>query len=218
MGRVAALRLTSSSDRLGSCVPVDLFQSPSCSPRVPHFFFFFLPISLLLLLRKRACPHLNSAKGDGLKMRSADSGAWLQMTVNYSVGDSGWRLVVPRPEEEENKERRDGKGYIISWHQLSSLWLWCVFVHTYTHLCVSLAPFPPPYRLLSLPQMWEMKRIGGVMFKCGNALAKSATSINTATCVQYTWVCMHEHARTHTHTHIHKRGVNITPRCCSCWK
>lgn len=27
------------------------------------------------------------------------------MRVNYSVEDSGWRLVVHGPEEEENKER-----------------------------------------------------------------------------------------------------------------
>ena len=137
------LRLTSSSDWLSSCVPVDLFQSPSCSPWVPHFLlfffsFFFLSTSPPLLLRKRACPHFNSAKGDGLKMRSADSGAWLQMTVNYSVGDSGWRLAVPWPEEEENKERGGMEKVTSSAGTSSHHSGFSVSSCTHTHTSVSL--------------------------------------------------------------------------------
>ena len=71
-----------------------------------------------------------------------------------------------------------------------------VCAYTHTPLCLPDTLSSLPYHLLSLPQMWEMKRIGGVVFKCGNALAKSATSINTATCIQYTWACTY--ACTHT--------------------
>lgn len=76
----------------------------------------------------------------------------------------------------------------------------CLRAHIHAPLCLSGTLSSAISLALSFPQMWEMKRIGGVVFKCGNALAKSATSINTATCVQYTWACMHEHSRTHTHT------------------
>lgn len=70
----------------------------------------------------------------------------------------------------------------------------------HTHLPVSVwHPFLSATLLaLSLPQMWEMKRIGGVMFKCGNALAKSAISINRAACIQYS---THAHIRTRTYIH-----------------
>lgn len=122
------------------------------------------------------------------------------MTVNYNVEDSGWRLVVHRPEEEENKERGMEKVTSSAGTNSHHSDLVCVRAHEHIHtpLCLSDTLSSPPYHLLSLPQMWGMKRIGGVVFKCGNALAKSATSINTATCTQCTWVCMREHAHMHT--------------------
>lgn len=72
-----------------------------------------------------------------------------------------------------------------------------VSVVAHLHFTVSLKLFP--YRLLSISQMQEMKRIGGVTFECGNALAKIATSINTPADVQFS----------HTHIYIRILGFNI---------
>lgn len=120
--------------------------------------------------------------------------------VNYNVEDSGWRRVVQRPEEEENKGRGMEKVTSSVGTNSHHFVLVCVHAHTHTHLSVSDSLSCRPFHLLFLLQMWEMKRIGGVIFKCGNALAKSATSINTSTCIQYT--CMHPHK------------VNIMLYCC----
>lgn len=105
------------------------------------------------------------------------------MTVNYNVEDSGWRRVVQRPEEEGNKGR--GMEKVTSSLGTNSHHFAFVCVHAHTHTSLSLTPFPACHFTLRLPQMWEMKRIGGVVFKCGNTLAKSATSINSFTCIQY---------------------------------
>ena len=87
----------------------------------------------------------------------------------------------------------DGKGYLISWQWFSSFWLsMCSCTCTHTPHCLSDTLFSLPFHLLSVLQMQGMKRIGGVTFKCGNALAMSATSINTAACVQFT--CSHAHS------------------------
>lgn len=73
-------------------------------------------------------------------------------------------------------------------------------MHIHTPLCLSDSLSCRPFHLLFLLQMWEMKRIGSVIFKCRNTLAKSATSTNTSTCIQYT--CTHPHE------------INIMLYCC----
>lgn len=160
------------------------FQSHSCPFGVPHV----LPAIYLsaALPEERACPHFNSAEVKRWWGKSEVSWFWC-----FAVNDGklqcrrqwleAWCTAARgRGEQREG----DGKGYIITWHQFSSLCL-RVCSCTYTHLSVSLTPFPACHFTLRLPQMWEMKRIGGVVFKCGNTLAKSATSINSFTCIQY---------------------------------
>lgn len=69
----------------------------------------------------------------------------------------------------------------------------CAHVPTPQFLSDTLSSLP--YHLISLPQM---KKIGGVMFKCGNAFSGSATSINTAAFVPS--ACTHMQAYTCTYT------------------
>lgn len=62
------------------------------------------------------------------------------MTVNYNVGDSSWRLVVHRPEEEENKERGMEKVTSSAGTNSHHSDLVCVhtLVHTHTHTALTL--------------------------------------------------------------------------------
>lgn len=68
--------------------------------------------------------------------------------ANYNVEDSGWRLVVHWPEEEENKERGMEKVTSSAGTNSHHSDLACVcahahtHTHTHTHLSVSLTPFP----------------------------------------------------------------------------
>lgn len=87
----------------------------------------------------------------------------------------------------QRKRRTKRGGWNRLHHQLAPILITltqCVLVHivrTHTNLCLSDTFSSLPYHLLALLQM---KRIGGVVFECGNALAKNATSINTTTCIQ----------------------------------
>lgn len=91
------------------------------------------------------------------------------MRVNYSVEDSGWRLVVHGPEEEENKERGMEKltssAGTNSHH--SDLVCACTCAYMHTPLCLPDTLSCPPYRLLSLPLRWGMKRIGVLFSSVG---------------------------------------------------
>lgn len=136
-------RLTSSSDLLSSCASVDLSVSFFSFP-CPPLSLFVVCLSTALPER-RACPRFNCAEVKRWWGENEVSWFWC-FAVNDGKLQCGrqWLEACCTSARGRGEQREgDGKGYIISYHQFSSLWLSvCSCICAYTHLSVSLTPFP----------------------------------------------------------------------------